>query len=343
MRAGRFCVLCAALLVVGCSPGYVLRSAWEEAKILSRREPIADVLADENLDIAFRAKLEAVLAARSFARDTLGLDVGGSYETLAAVDGSQAVHVVTAAYPLELRMYTWWFPLIGRVPYKGYFSKERARREAQSLREQGLDVYPRTSVAFSTLGWFDDPLLSNLLHMTEDELVNVVLHELLHQTIYLPGSAVFNESFANFVGARAAIEFFSSRGESAKAERQRAAWVDAVQFSAFLGESLDQLEAAYEAGATMEARTSLFAAIQRRYADHVWQTSRYDSFATRELNNAVLLHMRVYLEQLGLFETCWQRFDHDLPEVITQVVAAAETQRAAPFEAVAATCGEVNP
>jgi predicted aminopeptidase len=233
-HAGR--VLRAALPVLvsavlsACSPAYVLRAGYEEAKILWRREPITRVLQDPNLDAETRAKLELVLAVRDFARDTLALRVGGSYASFARVDADQAVHVVTAAYRDRLVPYTWWFPIVGRIPYKGYFSEEAARAEAAALEQQGLDTAVRPSTAFSTLGWFDDPLLSTLLRYDRVALVETVIHELLHNTAYPAGQAAFNESFATFAGHRGAILFFAMRGDEALRRQAESAWQAALAF-----------------------------------------------------------------------------------------------------------------
>ena len=149
-------------LASGCSSGYVVRAAYEEARLLWRRQPIEHVLAG-SLDPDTRAKLELTLAVRHFAKDTLGLSVGGSYKSLATVDPSQIVHVVSAAPRDHLVPYPWWFPVVGRVPYRAYFAADAADAFAADLEREGYDTDVRPAVAFSTLGWFDDPLLSTLL------------------------------------------------------------------------------------------------------------------------------------------------------------------------------------
>jgi predicted aminopeptidase len=121
-----------ALLVstAGCSPGYVLRAGYEEAKLLWRRQPITELLQQDTLDATTRRKFELVLRVREFAHNDLGLNVNGRYSTYATVDAAQLVHVVTAAERFRLEPYTWWFPIVGSVPYKGYFSEDEARAEA---------------------------------------------------------------------------------------------------------------------------------------------------------------------------------------------------------------------
>src|SRR6266498_3386107 len=192
----------------GCSPFYVIRAAYEEGKILWRREPIPEYLEKPELGADTQDKLKLVLAVREYARDVLKLNVGGSYSSYSYVDRPDLTYILTAAPRTELRPYTWWFLIVGSVPYKGYFSKQDAEAEIERLKAEGYDTNMRTSAAFSTLGWFDDPLLSHLLKYDRVMLSEIVFHELFHNTLYLKGASAFNESVANFIGHRASIDFF---------------------------------------------------------------------------------------------------------------------------------------
>ena len=148
-----------SIILSGCSPFYVLRAAYEEGKILWRREPIAQFLEKPDINQETQEKLKLVLAVREYARDVLKFNVGGSYASYSYVDRLDLTFILTAAPKTELKPYTWWFLIVGRVPYKGYFSKEDADGAAADLQSEGYDTNIRTSAAFSTLGWFDDPLL----------------------------------------------------------------------------------------------------------------------------------------------------------------------------------------
>jgi predicted aminopeptidase len=313
-------VLLAALLD-GCSPPYVLRAAYEEARLLWRRRPISEVLKREE-NASVRDKLLLVLAAREFARQRLGLAVGGSYSSLSRVDANQVVYVVSAAPRDRIEPYTWWFPIVGRVPYRGYFDREDALGLAAELEASGHDTLVRDSIAFSTLGWFDDPLLSNLLRTDSVQLIDVVLHELLHNTIYVPGRADFNESFANFVGMRGAVAFFADRGDVERARRAVDLWCDALTFSRRLEEVVGDVGRAYAAGKTDEdERRSLLEAARIRLNAGPWRTDAYGNVA--RLDNAVLVNFRLYYRSLGLFERLHVRGGALLPATIRQIRSLA--------------------
>ena len=294
-----------------CSPGYVARAAWEEAKFLWRREPIERLLGDPGIAAPRRQKLELVLEVRRFAAEGLGLSVGGAYGTVSRVDGSALVHVVTVARRDRLERYTWWYPIIGRVPYRGFFSKASAEALEQALEEEGFDTYRRTATAFSTLGWFDDPLPSTLLDRDELVLTNTIVHELLHNTLFVKGQVDFNESAATFVGHRAAIEFYCGpAGLGALCERAARQWKDAQVIAAFLTGALSELEAFYEAKPGPEAldagRSRIFGSIRERFRALELHRRR-DLDDTRPLNNATLLHDRIYYRGLDRFEVLYRQ------------------------------------
>ena len=157
-----------------------------------------------------RSKLETVLSVREFAGAKLGLNTGGAYLTVTQVDPGAIVHIVMAAPRDSLDPYTWWFPVVGSVPYRGYFEQSQADAEARKMEAAGYDTMVRSAVAFSSLGFFDDPLLSNLLQLDRVELASVIIHELFHRTYFLPGHVMFDESAATWVGARGAVEFFEA-------------------------------------------------------------------------------------------------------------------------------------
>ncbi|CAN5295980.1 aminopeptidase [soil metagenome] len=333
-------LLLLVLLTAACSPGYVLRAGYEEAKILRRRQPITRLVADPRTPPEQRAKLGLVLEARAFAERELKLDVGDSYTTFSQLDSDTLALVLSAAHQDRFAPHTWWFPIVGRVPYKGFFSEARARREIAKLEQRGLDTYLRPTSAFSTLGWFNDPLVSSLLRYDSVSLANTVVHELFHNTLYVPGQAAFNESLANFVGSRGAIQFFCAR-DTRLCEQARNEWQDELLFGGFLSEVVRELEALYartdlDRAGKLVAREEVFTRARRMFAEEIrprFQGRGVGSFERLPLNNATLISRRLYYQRLDLFEQVFARNQHNLQHTITQIVGVSKGSRD-PYAAV---------
>lgn len=242
----------AVVVVAACGgprgAGYLLRAGWSEARVLLRRRPIAALVADPTVDPSLRDRLGLVLAAREWAR-ALGLHVGDSYATYADVGGDADVWVLSAARRDRLEAHTWWFPIVGRVPYRGYFDRAEAEAAARRLAPRDLDTDVRPAVAFSTLGWFADPLLSTVADDPPVPLVETVIHELFHSTLYVPGAAAFNESAATFAGHRGAIAFFcsGSRADAARCADARRRWDRTRARAVVLDRLADRLRRVYAA------------------------------------------------------------------------------------------------
>jgi len=332
-------------MVSGCSPIYVLRAAYEEGKILWRREPIADFIQNPAVAQDTHEKLRLVLAVREYARDVLKLRVGGSYSSYSYVDRPDLTYIVVAAPKTELRPYTWWFLIVGSVPYKGYFSKEEAQAEIERLKAEGYDTNLRTSAAFSTLGWFDDPLLSHLLRYDKVLLSEIVFHELFHNTLYLKGASAFNESSANFVDHRKAIDFFRDRFGEGSAEHRYALqlWDDEREFGAFIAEVAGTLTELYGRDISREEklrlREEVFARSKAEWDQRIADrpSHRFHRFSQQPLNNAILMHYVVYLKDLDLFESLYEASGHSLARTIETVRKAVAVDKGGePFEALRA-------
>ncbi|HWO87704.1 MAG TPA: aminopeptidase, partial [Gemmatimonadales bacterium] len=307
-------LLLAAAYVVSADVRYVVRVAVEEAGILLRRRPITDVAADSSTDPATRAKLLLVLAAREFAAESLGLEAGQTYTTYSRVGRDTLVLLLSASRSDRLAPYTWRYPIVGRVPYKGFFSFEQAARAARQLERAGLDTYIRPANAYSTLGWFEDPLLSTIVREDSAELVATVIHEITHNTVFVPGHVDFNESFASLVGYRGAEQFFRSRGDRRNAERAAARWRDELRLGRFYANLVEQLERLYAPGIAgpqlREARIELFRMALARLAgglERTLETIDGRRLSERPLNNAVVLASRVYRTNLDALERLVQR------------------------------------
>ena len=311
-------------MLSGCSPGYFLRAAYEEGRILWRRQPITDFLATPDLHNDTKEKLTTVLAVREYAHNVLKLNVAGSYASYSYVARPDLTYIVLAAPPTELRPYTWWFLIVGHVPYKGFFSKSEAQAEADRLHKKGYDTTIRTSAAFSTLGWFDDPLLPHLLRFDKVALSAVVFHELFHNTLYIKGAGAFNESAANFIGHRAAIDFFRHRFGDGSLEHRRAIqlWEEELEFADFIEELIVNLSGLYRRSIATEdklrLREEVFARSKSEWARRIADrpAHRFRGFSLQPLNNAVLMHYGVYLNNLQLFESLYELEGRNLGQTI---------------------------
>lgn len=312
----------------GCSPIYVARAGWTEMKILAGRTPLQEVIQDPSTDPETRDKLLLTRQARAFAIHMLGLNAGDSYTTFSRVDSEVLAWIISAAYPDRLESKTWWFPIVGRVPYRGYASREAAEDAEKDLAGEGFDTYLRPTSAFSTLGWFSDPLLSTLLRYDDVELVETVLHELSHNHLWVPNHTRFNESYATFVGRVGAIRFFCGPGETpsvpGKCETARTRWAEYRAFSAFLDEFVADLRDIYSRAdltreEKVEAREALRASFNQRFPDESPDEGHnrlVRNFLASPLNNAILMGRMRYFHRLGDFQTLLDDHGGDLPAAI---------------------------
>jgi predicted aminopeptidase len=177
---------------------YLAHLGIGQIDILRKRQKIETIL-NSSENIILKNKLSLVQNARIFAINKLSLNPKGGFEYYTPLNRSEIGWHVTASYPLKMESYTWWFPIVGTVPYKGYFDLEKAREEFNKLKSEGLDTKLRITAGYSTLGWFSDPLFSPQLNLPDYELISLIFHEMAHSTIYFEGDSLFNESFASFV------------------------------------------------------------------------------------------------------------------------------------------------
>jgi predicted aminopeptidase len=323
-------------LVAGCwacSPIYVLKAGLAEARILRARRPIAEVMTDSATDADTRGKLAFIWEARAFAAHELGIDVGDAYTQYTQLESDTLAMVLSAAEKDRLVPKTWWFPIVGAVPYKGYFDEGDAREAQGELEGEGYDTYLRPTAAFSTLGWFNDPVLSSMLGTDDVEVVETVLHELSHRHLFVPGRVGFNESYATFVGRVGAIRFFCTRRgggpDTVKCRRAEARWRDFQRFSVFVDQLVADLEAVYgRADLTREQkitqREGVFAEALRIFDAEVaptFESVGFGGFRTVPLNNATLLARIRYYHRLPDFERLLEADGGNLEKVLADLKA----------------------
>ncbi|NUP08548.1 MAG: hypothetical protein HOW73_21065 [Polyangiaceae bacterium] len=214
MKHTTVALLACALSCAGCFElDYLLQAGEGQLDLLCRARSIESSVENPDLDAHTRRLLADVPRIKAFA-STSGLVPTDSYEDYVELPGRYVVWVVSAAPPLSLEPKRWAFPIVGSVPYLGWFDHHLARAQAEGLKAEGWDVDVRGSTAYSTLGWFDDPVLSSMIEDSPDadgELANVILHESVHATIYVPGQSEFNEGLATFVGDRLTLDYLTQR------------------------------------------------------------------------------------------------------------------------------------
>ena len=342
--ATRAMMACAAVALSGasaCSPGYVLRGAYEQSKILLARRDIPTVIEDPTTSVEDKEKLRIVLDARAYA-ERMGLNPGGSFKKFAEVSRDPLAWVVVASRRDAFAMYTWWFPIVGTVPYKGFFEKADAEAQVKELQALGLEASIRGTEAFSTLGWFDDPVVSTTLKNAPSRIANTVIHESVHTTVWISGSVPFNESLANFVGSQGAVNFFSTLVAECRAagrecsedEKQLAAAQREYAFQFELADLIDRLFAALEKLYTDPSLTS-DEKITRRVEvfDSIMKPFR-QRFPTlqilKEVNNADIIQLKLYLSNIWIFRELFIQRDQNWASFMSAIREVQKRMEAEP-------------
>lgn len=325
----------ASLSFTACSPIYVIKAGIAEAKILAGRRPLPEVILDPATDERTRGLLTLAMEAREFAQRDLQLDVGNSYTSFTQLQSDTLALVLSAAYRDRLASKTWWFPIVGHVPYRGFFDEGDALKEQSKLEADGFDTLLRPTAAFSTLGWFADPILSSLLRGDDIELIGTLLHEMSHAHLFVPGRVRFNESFATFVGRAGAVEFFCHRAggglDTVKCARAQARWRDVQRYSRFVDQLVSDLQAVYgDASMSTEAKLSereaVFARHRARFEAEVapaFESLSFGGFMQRPLNNAELLGQMLYYHRIPDFAALLEAHDGSLQQAVAALAQSA--------------------
>jgi len=318
----------------GCSIGYLLNNANHQIRMLRSAVPLDDVLADPKVDEATKNKLRIAREAKKFAEDTLKLAHTKNYDSFVQLDGPYVTYIVSAAPKTELKYYTWYFPIVGHVPYKGYFVKQGALDEAADLKKEGYDTYVRGVTAFSTLGWFKDPVLSSMMSYEEYELVNTIIHETVHATLYISSNAGFNERLATYLGDLGTKIFYEQKQKDHPllAEIQKDS-EDSKIFGEYISARVKKLDQWYKDHKNdpkiLELRDKEFQSIRDDYKKDViprLKTDKYTRFADSEINNARLMGYKLYVNDLGDFAKLSAIFKNDFTEILKYCKSLADAK-----------------
>ncbi|MDA0194224.1 MAG: aminopeptidase [Bacteroidetes bacterium] len=190
---------------------YGLQQGKGQLKVIVEAKTIEEFLDDSEFPDSLKSKLRVIKDIRRFAIDSLGINDTDNYSSMFDQHGDVTLWNLTACQPYELEAYQWSFPMLGSFPYKGFFDIERAREEEQELKSLGYDTQIRPVNGWSTLGWFNDPILSDMLYLPVGHLADLIIHELTHGTLYIKDSASYNENLASFIGEKGAEKFLAQK------------------------------------------------------------------------------------------------------------------------------------
>ncbi|MEZ4754277.1 MAG: aminopeptidase [Bdellovibrionota bacterium] len=344
LSSSRLASVLILVLLSSCSPLFVLRASYEETKILLARQKIEQAVADQKTPAKEKEKLKLVLAAREFAK-VIGLTPKDSFTLYSKVDRNPLAWVFMASQPDSFKLKTWWFPFVGSVPYKGYFSKATAIEAAKEAEMDGWETWIRGTDAFSTLGWFNDPILSTTLSRDKFSIVNTVIHEILHSTLWVKNQVSFNESLANFIGVYGMLDFFEEKYEHCSAKSVVCATelkdlkvaqkivVRETALAKVVDEMYKRLSQLYSSTISQEqklnSRKLIFETLSKPLKIQYPELNFFET-----ANNAELMQLKIYLTNFDLFKkihhTCSEDWSCFLDKV-RGAVDKSETNKTTAF------------
>jgi predicted aminopeptidase len=313
------------LLLSSCQLPYYIKSSYGQLSLLSSRQPIDKVLQDSKLTEEEKKMLRLALKARQFAEQHLHLKSTQNYTSFVQLDRPYVTYVVSAAPKWELKHHQWDYFFVGKMPYKGFFNEEDAKKEEEILKQKNLDTYLRGVSAYSTLGWFNDPILSSMLRYKQHDMVNTVIHETVHATLYIKNSADFNERLATFLGNKGTELFYLKEEgpDSNTYQKIKNEYEDERIFSEFISKKMKEIQNWYQLQnqENEELRQSQFSAITEEFNEKIlpkMKTDAFKKFPQVKLNNARLLVYKTYSEDLSDFEKLYQLVGQDYKKFIEE-------------------------
>jgi predicted aminopeptidase len=326
IRAAARAASALALIGLMSSGCYLLQSVQGQLALMSKRQPMSEVIARASTPAAVRSQLEAVTTIRNFASQKLGLPDNGSYRSYADLGRAYVVWNVVAAAEFSVDPKEWCYPIVGCVAYRGYFVAQRAQRFANGLRSKGLDVEVAGVAAYSTLGHFNDPILSSMMGWDDVELAAIIFHELTHQLLYVPNDSSFNEALATTVeeeGVRRWLLALGRDGDLAKHVVYEQRYLQVIDL---LTATRNKLRAVYATDLgrpeMLVQKQAAFAALRKSYADLKagWGGhGPFDSWFAESLNNARLASIATYYQCVPGFKRELKAVNGDLPAFYRRV------------------------
>jgi len=324
-----------ALLLAGCaSLGYYAQAVGGHLKMMGASRPIEEILQDPATDPLLKNKLENTHAIREFASRELALPDNNSYRSYADLGRPFVVWNVFAAPEFSVEPEKWCMIFVGCVSYRGYYDRDEAERYAAGLRETGFDTYVGGVPAYSTLGYFSDPVLNTFLRYGDTETARTIFHELAHQLVFVEGDTAFNESFAATVENEGLRRWFARNDAPVKQEDFAVQQRRKEQFVLLVGEYRGKLRALYASSQSREemrrAKAEIIAEMKRAHGalKKDWGgDARYDKWFDQDLNNARIASLGLYTQLVPAFEAMLEKEGRDLPRFYQRVAELSRLSR----------------
>ena len=311
-----FFLLVLVLFAGGCSDiAYYWQAGMGQLEILNARQPISEVLEDPDVPEVVKAKLRLVIDAQAFGKNVLGLPEEHQFRYYSDIGREVVSWLVVASEAYALKSYQNCYFIAGCLGYRGFFDKADSEEFAEDLKRRGYDVLVRPVRAYSTLGWFDDPVLNTYIRSADAQLVATIFHEQAHGVLFVKGDTAFSESFSTFVEREGVRRYLKKLGDGGREALQRylALNEDQERFRKIVlrgRERLERLYASNIAQAEMDTKKqSIFEALREDYQKEKksFKIASYDGWFDRELNNAHLVGFQQYRSWLKAFENLFQR------------------------------------
>lgn len=324
------------LTVSGCSSlGYYMDLMAGHNELVEQQKPVSEILASKETRPELRELLETSQNIRDFASKKLHLPENGSYRSYADLKRPYAVWNVVAAKEFSVKAKKWCFLVVGCLSYRGYFTRAEAAAYADALKKEGYDVYVAGANAYSTLGWFDDPLLNTMMYKSEARRAGIIFHELAHQVLYIDDDSAFNEAFATAVEQEGIRRWLATKGKKESYQKYLVNKKRDGELNALLKQTREELKAVYARKMSDEekrvAKQQVFADMQYKYQQlkKSWQGyNAYDKWMQQDLNNAHLLLISTYHDLVPMFQAILRRENNDMKKFYHAVEELGELEKA---------------
>ena len=333
-----FIILIVSIFLQSCSSlGYYWEKIQGHAEIVNNQVPVQDVIDNPETSSIVRERLINVQAARDFATKVLQLPDNESYRNYVDIGRENAVWTVVATQPYSIKPKEWCFFIVGCLSYRGYFSKQKADEFAEELKKQNMDVYVSGTKAYSTLGWFNDPLLSSMLYKSEAYRVGIIFHELAHQKIYVEDDTASNEAFASTVELEGVKTWFNQAEKKHMYKDYLISRQRDEDFKNLLKQTRRQLNTLYNNESKKvdveKQKVKVFELLQVAYKEfkHRWDNySGYDKWMSNKLNNAHLALISTYNDRIPAFQALFKKANYDYKsfyEKVEQLMSIEKNKR----------------